>query len=48
MEQRKVRLEEKNVEKRKAPVGTWFSLSIVAAIILGTYLLMFWFYMDRV
>ncbi|MFC0472192.1 hypothetical protein ACFFHM_17195 [Halalkalibacter kiskunsagensis] len=29
-------------------VGTWFSLGVVAAVILGTYVLMFSVYLARV
>ncbi len=31
-----------------ARVGTWFSLGVVAAVILATYLLMFSVYLARV
>ncbi|UCZ51435.1 hypothetical protein LGQ02_11145 [Bacillus shivajii] len=39
---------EQQVDQHKASIGTWFSLGIVGAVILGTYLLMFGIFMARV
>ena len=45
----KVNHEEKLVVKHEAPlVGTWISLGVLGLVIFATYILLFWFFMDRV
>lgn len=44
-----VREELETVEESNAPlIGTWFSLGILAAVIAGTFILMFSIYLSRV
>jgi hypothetical protein len=45
----KVTHEVKPVIEQEAPLkGTWISLGVLGLVIFVTYILLFWFFMDRV
>ncbi|MFC0558440.1 hypothetical protein [Halalkalibacter alkalisediminis] len=50
MEERQIKQKavEEYMEEHGSRIGTWFSLGVVAAVILATYLLMFSVYLARV